>query len=270
MGMAAYALQTSNALTLPVPNILSALGLALPPLAGLALETSLSMTTAAARTKPDAQHIRPYVLQLVAAFFLIYEAVLATLAGSHLAPVAGLDCALRERWQHLFRTKDGPAIRAVQDRFDCCGLASPRDMAWPFPSAADGRGSDACLVRYDRTAACLGPWREAERRVAGLLLGVALGVFIWQVSNLAPTLSLTFIHSSPLPAQPLRATIVCESLPSRLTASHAGPLPLHRPRVDARLAAVHRPAALRRRRPRPRRHPAPHRVPRRRRPSRGR
>ncbi|QIW97740.1 hypothetical protein AMS68_003258 [Peltaster fructicola] len=177
--LAAYGLYSANDLSLPVPNILSALAVALPSLAGLALETSSSMTSAR-RTNASA-HVRPYVLQVVSAFFLIYETVLATLAGTHLAPVGTLDCALFKQWQHLFRIKDEQSVRRIQDRFDCCGYRSPQDMAWPFPQRNAGIDAGACVSRFQRSVACFEPWQEAERRVAGFLLAVALSMFIWQM-----------------------------------------------------------------------------------------
>lgn len=136
--------------------------------------------TTSKRIKPSAL-VRPYVLQVVSAIFLVYETVLATLAGTHLAPAGSLDCALREQWLALYRSKDAASIRAVQDRYNCCGLASMRDMAWPFPSASGHETVDSCLERYQRDTPCLELWRDAERRVAGILLAVALAVFVWQV-----------------------------------------------------------------------------------------
>lgn len=136
--------------------------------------------TTATKIKSSA-HVRPYLLQVISAIFIVYETVLATLAGTHLAPPGSLDCALREQWLALFRAKDGSAIRAIQDRFECCGLGSTVDMAWPFPGA--GHDAATCIAKYERTMRCLEPWRESERTVAGLLLAVALGVFVWQVRS---------------------------------------------------------------------------------------
>jgi len=54
-------------------------------------------------------------------------------------------------------------------------------MAWPFPG--NGRGADACVVRYAERAdkPCLEDWRDMERKVAIVLLVVPLGVFLWKV-----------------------------------------------------------------------------------------
>ncbi|KAK5111975.1 hypothetical protein LTR62_004509 [Meristemomyces frigidus] len=167
----------------PIPDVLISLALALPFLSGIALETLLSHHSRllAQKTKSQ-QHQASGVFQLITAFFLILETVLATLAGTHLAPQGSLNCALRERWLALFRSKNGEAIRRIQDGLRCCGLVNGRDMAFPFPG--QGRGSDACQVAYGRETGCLEPWRGAERRVAALLLVVPIGVFVWKLAIL--------------------------------------------------------------------------------------
>lgn len=175
--IAAYALHSSTIYSLPIPNAISALTIALPPLAGIALETCISLNEKlAARGQLQASRI----FQITIAFFLVYESVLATLAGTHISPPGSLDCGLRERWQSLFRAKDEDNVRRIQDTFECCGLTSVRDMAWPFPSA--DRGSDACVVRFERDTPCLGPWKAEERKVAIMLLVVPVAVFAWMVS----------------------------------------------------------------------------------------
>lgn len=115
---------------------------------------------------------------------IVYTAVIATLAGTHISPVAGLKCALRERWQKLYSHKEGPILREIQDAFRCCGLVNTRDMSWPFPSGKNGVGVDACVqLNPDRVGrACAALWMGRERVVAGCLLAVAVGTFAWMVS----------------------------------------------------------------------------------------
>lgn len=174
--IAAYALHSSTTFSLPIPNAIPALTIALPPLAGIALETCISLNEKlAARGQLQASR----VFQLTIAFFLVYETVLATLAGTHIAPPGSLNCALKERWLELFRAKDEGSVRRIQDAFQCCGLGSVRDMAWPFPSAE--RGADACVRMYGRQEACLGAWRGEERKVGIMLLVVPVAVFLWMV-----------------------------------------------------------------------------------------
>ena len=81
----------------------------------------------------------------------------------------------------MFHRKDGEGIRAIQDALGCCGFASTRDMAWPFPGA--GRKADACEARFDGTVSrCLDGLRGEERKVGWMLLAVPVGVFVWKVS----------------------------------------------------------------------------------------
>jgi hypothetical protein len=174
--LAAYALHSSHVYSLPIADILGGLSVALPALAGVALETVISLNERLA-AKGQLQTSRIFQITVVA--FLVFETVLATLAGTHISPPGDLDCALRERWQSLFRTKDGESIKRIQNRFACCGLGSTKDMAWPFPG--NGRDVDACMVRYERTESCLGAWREEERKVAIMLLVVPVAVFVWKV-----------------------------------------------------------------------------------------
>jgi hypothetical protein len=121
--IAGYALHRANALALPIPNIQSAFTLALPPLAGFALETLISFQHGLA-AKGKLQYSK--IFQAFNAAFLIYEAVLATLAGTHIAPIGGLWCPLHDRWNDLFRGKDERQIRAIQDALNCCGFASTK------------------------------------------------------------------------------------------------------------------------------------------------
>lgn len=174
--LAAYALHQTHAHNLPIPNILTALTVALPPLAGLALETSISLSAGLAAKN---QLSRSHIFQIVTSLLLVYETVIATLAGSRIYPIGGLECQLRERWQQMFRAKNADRVRAIQDAFQCCGFGGVKDMAFPFPDAS--HGGDACVVRYERTTRCLEPWREQERRVAVMLLVVPLAVFAWKV-----------------------------------------------------------------------------------------
>ena len=197
--IAAYALHSSHYYALPIPNILSGLAVALPPLAGIALETVISLNEGLAAKNQLSQS--SYFLYVIS-FLLIYESVLAALAGTHLAPVGGLNCPLGERWQSLFSAKSN-RIQAIQDAFSCCGFRSLEDMAFPFPDAR--HGADTCEVRYERDIRCLEPWREEERKVAIMLLVIPIAVFVWKVGQ--PCLPLLVISQlTPTPARDLCTT----------------------------------------------------------------
>lgn len=113
----------------------------------------------------------------VIGFQLIYETIIATLALTNILPPESLRCDLTSKWQELFVTKDSRAIQVIQDKFDCCGLNSMKDRAWPFNAPT------SCISSYpDRHRSCFGPWQQAHQINAGLLLLVALIVFALKVS----------------------------------------------------------------------------------------
>lgn len=191
-GLAAYALHQTSYYSLPIPNSLSALAVALPPLAGIALESIISFQSQLA-SKGKLQNSK--VFQAVNAAFLVYEAVLATLAGTHISPVGGLWCPLHDKWSDLFKAKDGKSIQTIQDAFNCCGFNGLKDMAFPFKDKT--HGDDWCMVRYERNTTCIEPWRATERRIAIILLVVPLAVFLWKVALfLAPGFDTPWLPSA--------------------------------------------------------------------------
>lgn len=76
----------------------------------------------------------------------------------------------------MFRAKNENAIRGIQDRFECCGLMTTKDKAWPFPDKK--HTVSPCEETFGRTKSCLGEWRQAQQVNAGLFLLVAIVVFI--------------------------------------------------------------------------------------------
>jgi hypothetical protein len=171
----AYVLHTIRVHSLPVPHILAAFNLALPAIAGL----SLSVVKPSVGKDKQSRWYHAAILLL-----FIYETVVVTLAGTYLAPVDSLRCGLDDRWQDMFRKHNGKGIRRIQDDFECCGLHSTVDKAFPFPSKEVG--VDACKKTFGRKISCFASWREDERRIAGLILMVVLLVAAWQVNNWQP------------------------------------------------------------------------------------
>lgn len=121
----------------------------------------------------------------VIGFQLIYETVIATLALTFLLPPNALTCSLQTRWRKLYMEKNGRAIRDIQDAFDCCGFFSVKDQAYPFP----GQRPSECSVVFRRSKSCFGPWRKAEQINAGLILFVAVGVFVIKVCQVEVEIS---------------------------------------------------------------------------------
>lgn len=179
--VAAWALHRTQIHRLPIPITLGAFTLALPAIVGLALE-SLTGTANNNRTTirwaPRLGSSASWSQYTITILFIL-ETVLATLAGTYITPAGGLRCALDERWRDLYRQKNAKVIGRIQDAFSCCGLHSPVDMAYPFPSKEVA--VDACKVNFGRTRSCFDSLREEERVCAGLMLAVTAGVAIWKV-----------------------------------------------------------------------------------------
>jgi hypothetical protein len=111
----------------------------------------------------------------VIGFQLMYETVVATLALTYILPPDALICGLGDRWMKLVLAKDGDAVRAIQDSFECCGFRTLEDNAFPWGD------SSQCPEIFGYKESCLGPWRKAEQVQAGLLLLVAIIVFVLKV-----------------------------------------------------------------------------------------
>jgi hypothetical protein len=164
----------------PISDTLAGFTTALPIVAGLLLEAGYGFTRAQERR----QHMgrgeiqRPPLVIVANTIIFIYSTAVITLLGTHAAPPSGLDCGLHKRWQKLFSTKNREAIQTIQDAFNCCGLANPRDMPWPFPSKE--HKIDTCEKSYGRSNGCLAAWKAEEQQVAGLLIAVVGMVLVWQ------------------------------------------------------------------------------------------
>lgn len=185
--VAAYASHSSSKNHLPIPNAQAALTLALAPIAGLTIETSNALATALASSpkhRQAAKSMIPPVLlpgTLTLAALLIYETIIATLAGTKIAPIAALTCSLRDRWAEMYHARNEKRLKELQDRFQCCGFSGPGDMSMPY-------GQLTC--QPDRHGnipqrGCLEPWRGEQRLVGALMLVVAIGVFLWMAVVIA-------------------------------------------------------------------------------------
>jgi len=119
----------------------------------------------------------------VIGFQLIYETVVATLALTHILPPDSLVCGLESRWLKLYGRKDDDAIRAIQDSFKCCGFRTLKDHAFPWGNPSQ------CPGVFGYKESCLGPWRKAEQINAGLLLLVAVVVFVLKVLSVISLLT---------------------------------------------------------------------------------
>ena len=113
---------------------------------------------------------------------VIYDTAIATLALTHMIPPASLTCPLERQWELLFSSKNAEVIRRIQERHQCCGRRNKHDMAWPFPDKH--HTVNACAETFKREQGCLGEWRKDVQITAGLLLLVAVVVFLLKVSQM--------------------------------------------------------------------------------------
>lgn len=172
-----YAFTQIRRLALPIPQALALFTVFLPLITGISARGTYSIV----RRNPNNE---PYQLTIpliaVIGFQLIYETIIATLALTYMIPPSSLQCGLESRWKQLWsahKTDRNAAntIRAIQDALECCGFNSVRDRSWPFTTPA------TCAETFNRGQSCAGPWRKMEQITAGLLLLVAVTVFIIKV-----------------------------------------------------------------------------------------
>lgn len=116
---------------------------------------------------------------------IMYDTVIATLALTQMAPPNDLICPLERRWSQFFSSKNAAIVRTIQERHQCCGFRSVQDRAWPFPDRSHSAAS--CAHTFGRQQGCLGGWRQDQQITAGLMLLVAITVFMLKVSSTTST-----------------------------------------------------------------------------------
>ncbi|KAJ4326043.1 hypothetical protein N0V84_003263 [Fusarium piperis] len=109
--------------------------------------------------------LAPLIIQVLQG---LATTILATILFETILPSSTLDCMLDTQWMHMFRSHDANGIQSIQDAYDCCGLNTVKDKAYPFPPGDAGR----CAKRYERSTACKGPWRGALQKTSGMDLVV--------------------------------------------------------------------------------------------------
>lgn len=181
--LTSYAASRASNLSLPIPKSLTGFTSSLPIIAGLLLEGSYDLTHRRSGRNRSVPSPPPTALYTIIAnvLILVYSTVVITLLGTHTGPASSLLCNLNDRWQSLYRAKDGNAIKTIQDTFKCCGLHSTVDKAFPFPGGKNG--IDACKKSFGWTQSCFESWRGQEQSMSGVLMGVVGLVVVWQVRN---------------------------------------------------------------------------------------
>jgi len=189
--IAGYAYSQVHALSLPIPEALGIFTVILPLITGISTQGAYGLL----KRSRNAQSQLTLPLIAVISFQLIYETIIATLALTNILPPSSLGCGLESKWQKLFTDKNTRAIRAIQDRYNCCGFNSVFDRAWPFKNPAQEPGN--CAEAFGRSKSCFGGWRGAQQFNAGLFLLVAVVVFVLKIFAIVYLLtSFSSIHSS--------------------------------------------------------------------------
>ncbi|KAI1341885.1 hypothetical protein F5Y15DRAFT_350634 [Xylariaceae sp. FL0016] len=174
VAIAIYVQITASSLSFPISTGTTVITILLPVFAavnvlyGPVLDRVLSQTRS-----PWLQQLLPLALQVIQGVLTV---IVATLSFEGFLPGQSLDCNLENNWQRLWHNHDGRAIEHIQDAYDCCGLRSVRDRAWP---------RDHCQDFYNRHSSCVVPWTSAMQRTAGLDFAVAVAVGLVQLAHIA-------------------------------------------------------------------------------------
>ncbi|RYO77327.1 hypothetical protein DL766_009718 [Monosporascus sp. MC13-8B] len=188
VAIAIYVQVNSSVLSLPVSTGTTVLAIVLPLLAIVnffyspVLQRILQRRTGSSAS--STREFAPQALQLLQ--FALVVVLLTVSSESFLPGSPGrstLACSLEGAWQRLWSVHDGRAIERIQDAFNCCGFNSVRDRAWPPHNNRDNQDNQ-CSVLYRRSTPCVGPWRAAMQRDAGLEFVVAAAVGVLQLVQL--------------------------------------------------------------------------------------
>ncbi|KAL9574535.1 hypothetical protein ACKAV7_001400 [Fusarium commune] len=133
----------SSNLSLAISPTLSILTVVLPILGFLntAFYPSIRRTTKSSSS--GVAQLAPLIVQVLQA---LITTILATLLLERAVPSEMMGCMLDKKWMDMFRAHDARSIRRIQDAFDCCGLNSIRDRAYPFPNTVPSN----CAETYGR------------------------------------------------------------------------------------------------------------------------
>ena len=168
-----YAYSQIRFLSLPISQALGLFTVVLPLITGISTQGAYGLIQRFSRRK-NYQLTIPLIALI--GFQLIYETIIATLATTYILPPSALGCGLDKGWQSLYAQKNEKAIRTIQDSFNCCGLNTLVDRAFPFSN-----DRSKCPEIFGRNKTCFADWRKAEQTNAGLFLLVALVVFLIKV-----------------------------------------------------------------------------------------
>ncbi|KAL7275556.1 hypothetical protein RUND412_001482 [Rhizina undulata] len=182
--LCAYYWYVVKHLGLPISSLLPATALLLPLLNAVAVNFSTTSAVQDSRFRGSPKwNMQIGIIQFL---LVIVETVIITLSATNL-DAESVSCPLERQWQKFYRAKNGPAIRTIQDTLGCCGLNSPLDRAYPFPSK--GVNGSVCRDTMHGNKSCFGPWRQQEQIASGVFMSVALITLVSKVFVLVATRS---------------------------------------------------------------------------------
>lgn len=123
------------------------------------------------RTANVPNTLRSRIVSIADQLHSVLLTAIATVALTYLFPDNILSCHLEQQWQSYFQAKDTQSIRAIQDGFQCCGLRSIRDRAWPFKDR--NHGDNACEVQLGYRQSCFMPWSEQQQTASWMVFAAA-------------------------------------------------------------------------------------------------
>ncbi|KAF4449151.1 hypothetical protein F53441_7547 [Fusarium austroafricanum] len=172
----------SSNLSLAISPTLSIITIILPIFGFLNTTVYPRLSHRAKSSSSGVAQLAPLIVQVLQALVIT---ILATRLLERAMPSEMMECRLDTKWMNMFRAHDASSIRRIQDAFDCCGLNTIRDRAYPFP----GMRPSNCDETYGRRTACREPWAGALQKLSLLDLAVVLGVGLVQVLGLLLTKS---------------------------------------------------------------------------------
>ncbi|KKZ68846.1 hypothetical protein EMCG_00017 [[Emmonsia] crescens] len=147
----------------------------LPIITAILIPMSTNLATRARSRRSDTaspglNDIRRF-MTILEQLLTIIPTALATFAISYFMPEDIVGCRLGNQWQSLYSHKNANAIRAIQDRLQCCGFRSTRDRGWPFPGGSEQRD---CTGTFGYTQSCFAGWRNTQRGAAAMIFTAAV------------------------------------------------------------------------------------------------
>ncbi|KAF8460284.1 hypothetical protein BDZ91DRAFT_798987 [Kalaharituber pfeilii] len=178
-----YAWQMKSFLYLPISGLLGLASSLLPILSLMSIQY-MRIGSGASR-KRGGNGPRLTEKMFIGAFvLLILDAVVITLASTSI-PSSQISCPLDARWSTLYRT-NLPAIKRIQDAFDCCGYHSSADKFYPKPDHPPEGTHPKCTDTYPTRVGrvCYPLWRGQNQRIATLIIVVAIVSAVMKIGAL--------------------------------------------------------------------------------------